>query len=95
MHVRDRNVQLVGDHLAEHGHGALTCIALAAVHNRAAVLIDFDPNGRAVPISNGSVAAHMHGGGHAHTAFYGAIQWGGQSFLMPFHGSGGLLEAFQ
>ena len=67
----------MGDHLAEHGHGSLTCIALAAVHNRAAVLIDLDPNGRAVPIANGSVATDVHGCGNTHTAFLGPLPWFG------------------
>jgi hypothetical protein len=68
VHMRQRDVQLVGYHLAEHGHGALAHVAFAAVDDHPAVLVDLHHHRGAVPVADGAVAADMHGGRHADAA---------------------------
>ncbi len=56
--------------LAEHGHRALAHVAFAAVHDHSAIFIDLEHHRGAIPVAYGSVAADVHGSGHAYAAAF-------------------------
>ena len=86
MDMRQRNVQLVRDDLAQHRHGALTHVAFAAVDDHAAVFLDLDHDCGAIPVADGTVAADVHDSRHAHAAPLDAGTEGFIPLVLPSDG---------
>ena len=91
--MRQRHLQLLRHHLAEHGHSALPHIAFTTDDENAPVLVDLNDDGRAIPVANGAVAANVHGRCHTHTTALAAPANTIAALVCPANGLGGLLYA--
>ena len=93
VNISQRQPQLMRDDLADHRGSALPHVALATVNEHPSVFVDLHDDGGPIPVANGAVAAHVHGGRHPDATPPRAATARGLALARPIYGLGGLIEA--